>query len=165
METFEQQINDIIEPSVNSMGFGIVRLRFFSRTGPNVKLLEILVERLDGSPISVKECVDVNRHISALLDVDDVIEGRYNLEVSSAGVERPLVKPSDFEKYKGYVISVKLQHAVANAKKYQGTLESIDQDQKVKLKLKDGVVLDIEYQNIKDAKLVLTDELYKKIVK
>jgi len=166
MSDLEKKIIDIIEASLADMGFCIVRLRILNRSNAvsSTKILEILIERLNEEKISIKDCADASRHISSLLDVEDVIEGRYNLEVAGAGVERPLVKLSDFEKFKDYVIEIKLHNGVKESKKHQGKLEDVKGDQII-LKRQDGLVLEIEFENIKDAKLILTDELFRKLVK
>ena len=162
MSNLERKITDIIEAPLTEMGFSIVRLRLLSQSnGP--RILEILVERIDEVRISIGDCAAVNRHLSAILDVEDVIEGRYNLEVSGPGVERPLVKLQDYDKYKGNVIGIKLLKSVKESKKLQGMLEGVNGNEII-LKIKDEI-LHIEFENIKDAKLVLTDELFKKLVK
>lgn len=161
----EQKILEIIEAPLTGMGYNIVRLRLLASGGiAPKKILEILIERLDEVHTSIGDCKQASYHISALLDVEDVIEGRYNLEVSSAGVERPLVKLEDFVKYSGYVIEVKLHNAVEACKKYQGHLIEVLEN-KIILKTSTNPNLQLEFANIKDAKLVLTDELFKKIVK
>lgn len=171
MMELEQKIYDIIADTMQTLGFSIVRLRL-SGGGESpgaTKVLEILIERLDGKYVSIGDCRSANINISALLDVEDVITSRYNLEVSSAGVERPLVKLADFERFKGNVIQVKLHKTVLDLKKYQGTLLGVSGEKILlelpKSKSSSPVVIELEFDNIKDAKLVLTDELFKKIVK
>lgn len=163
--TLEEQINEIIEAPLEDMGFGIVRLRLLNRSSGahNMKVLEVLIERLDGVHISITDCKNASNHISAILDVEDVIDSKYNLEVSSAGIERPLVKLQDFERFKDYVIEVKLHNSVNGAKKHQCILLGIDDD-KVKVRI-GAEEVEIEFENIKDAKIVLTDELFRKILK
>lgn len=164
--SLEQQIHEILEAPLHSLGYAIVRLRLFSRNSPasSMRILEILIERLDGVHVSITDCKKASDHASAILDVEDIIDGRYNLEVSSAGVERPLVKLKDFERFNGYVVEIKLHNAVKEAKKHQGTLLGLE-GETIKLQKKDGEVVDFAFENIKDAKLVLTDELFRKIVK
>jgi ribosome maturation factor RimP len=163
MTNIEEKITQTIEPSLIDMGFGIVRLRLNSATGK--KILEILLERLDGGRINVEDCSKANRSIGAILDVEDIIESKYNLEVGSAGLERPLVTESDFNKFKNQVIGVKLHKAIDDKKKYQGLLMGIDENKMVKLEMNKNKNVDIEYSNIKDAKLILTEELFRKLLK
>jgi ribosome maturation factor RimP len=163
----EQQIYDALIDTLKDLGFDIVRLRILDG-GSDVsrnKVLEVLIERLDGVHISVKDCRSASHHISAILDVEDMITSNYNLEVSSAGVERPLVKLADFMKYKDYVILIKLQKAVNDSKKYQGTLLGVEGDDILLEVPKDKAVIKLDFANIKEAKLVLTEELFRKIIK
>ena len=164
--TLENNIQQTIEAPLQSMGFEIVRLRLQSRSSGahNLKVLEILIERTDGVHISITDCKNASNHISAILDVEDIIDGKYNLEVSSAGIERPLVKLQDFDRFKDYVAEIKLHNALNNAKKYECTIIGTEGDA-IKVKIAKDEIVSIDFENIKDAKLVLTDELYKKIVK
>jgi ribosome maturation factor RimP len=158
----EERILEIIQDPMIDMGFNIVRLRF-SGSGER-KILEVLLEKLDDTRITVEECAKANRHIGALLDVEDIIQSKYNLEVSSAGIERPLVYKNDFEKYKDRIVQLKLKCAHLEKKKFQGNLIGIDKEDIVSLKVGEEI-LKFELSNIKDAKLVLTDELFRQIMK
>ena len=91
----EQRVTNLIESTVTTLGFDIVKVIIH---GTSTKVVEILIERIDGEKVQVNDCQIVSRNISAVLDVEDIIPGKYFLEVSSAGVERPLVKITDFEK-------------------------------------------------------------------
>ena len=164
--TLENQIHQIIEAPLQSIGFDVVRLRLHNRSSGvnNVKVLEILIERTDGVHISITDCKNASNHISAILDVEYIIDGKYNLEVSSAGIERPLVKLQDFDRFKEYVAEIKLHNALNGAKKYECTIIGIEGDA-VKVRIGKDEVVSIDFENIKDAKIILTDELYKKIVK
>ena len=164
--TLENQIHQIIEAPLQSIGFDVVRLRLHNRSSGvnNVKVLEILIERTDGVHISITDCKNASNHISAILDVEDIIDGKYNLEVSSAGIERPLVKLQDFDRFKEYVAEIKLHNALNGAKKYECTIIGIEGDA-VKVRIGKDEVVSLDFENIKDAKIILTDELYKKIVK
>lgn len=161
MSTIEQKIHDTIVDTVKILGFDIVRIRMLGRAGsPHV--LEILIERLDLKHVSIGDCSIVSDNISAILDVEDAIDYTYNLEVSSAGIERPLIKLSDYIRFQGYVVAIKLHKAVDTTKKYQGRILSVIED-KIVIGCAQDVTL--EFENIKDAKLVLTDELFRKIIK
>jgi len=164
--TLENNIQQVIEAPLQSMGFELVRLRLQNRSSGanNLKVLEILIERTDGVHISITDCKNASNHISAILDVEDIIDGKYNLEVSSAGIERPLVKLQDFDRFKDYVAEIKLHNALNGTKKYECTIIGTE-DSAVKVRMGKDEVVSIDFENIKDAKLVLTDELYKKIVK
>lgn len=163
----EQQIFDTIIDPLKDMGFNIVRLRILDG-GSDVsrnKVLEVLIERLDEAHVSIKDCKVASNNISAILDVEDIITSHYNLEVSSAGIERPLVKPEDFIKYKDYVAQIKLHKAVNDCKKYQSKILGFENDEVILEMPKAESPLRIDFANIKDAKLVLTEELFRKIIK
>lgn len=158
----EERILDIIKDPLDDMGLNVLRVRF-SGSGER-KILEILLEKLDDTRITIQECAQANRHIGALLDVEDVISSKYNLEVSSAGMERPLVGKEDYKKYKDRIVQVKLAKSQDGQKKFEGNLEGIDEEEKVSLKIGNEII-QFELSNIKDAKLVLTDELFRQIMK
>jgi ribosome maturation factor RimP len=164
--TLENQIYETIDAPLQHMGFGIVQLKLLNRSSGayNLKVLEILIERLDGVNISVGDCVDATNHISALLDVEDLISSKYNLEVSSAGVERPVIKLQDFERFKDRVADIKLHNLLAGSKRHKCTLLGVDGNN-VKVKMENEEIVDIDFENIKGAKLVFTDELFRKIIK
>ena len=158
----EERILEIIQDPMTDMGFNVVRVRFSGSS--DRKILEILLEKLDETNITIEECAKTNRQIGALLDVEDVISSKYNLEVSSAGLERPLVRKEDYTKYKDREVQIKLSKAHEGQKKFQGKLEGIDEEEMVSLKV-GGDILKFELSNIKDSKLVLTDELFRQIMK
>lgn len=163
--TLEEKIYQIAEDPLAYLGFDIVRLRLLNRSSAayNMKILEILIERKDGVHVSIADCKNASNHLSAVLDVEDVIDGKYNLEISSPGIERPLVKLQDFDRFKNYVAEIKLHNALNGSKKYECKIIGID-DNKVKVLIGKNEE-SIDFENIKDAKLVLTEELYRKIVK
>ncbi len=163
----ENKIYGVIIETLKSLGFDIVRLRMTDRgtAVSSIRILEILIERLDGSHVSIKDCKIASNNISALLDVEDIIPNQYNLEVSSAGIERPLVKLADFERFKDYIVQIKLHNAIEGAKKYQGKLLGVD-NENISIEIqKPTSVINFEFANIKDAKIVLTEDLFRKIIK
>lgn len=164
--TLENKIYEIIDAPLQHMGFGIVRTRIYNRNvgANNVKVLEILLERLDEVPITVGDCTNASNHISTLLDVEDVIESKYTLEVASAGIERPLIKLQDFERFKDRVADIKLHNLVEGSKRHQGTLMGVNGNN-IKVKIESKEIIEIDFENIKGARLVLTDELFRKIIK
>ena len=93
-----RQITELIEPTLNEMGFELIRVLV---TGGQRPTLQIMVERADLAPLTVEHCAGASRAISALLDVADPIAGAYRLEVSSPGIERPLVRRADYERFAG----------------------------------------------------------------
>lgn len=155
----ERKIAELIEDTVNDLGFGIVKITI---NGSANKIVEIFIERLDGEKIEVGDCQLVSRNISAILDVEDIISGKYFLEVSSAGLERPLVKLQDFEKYADSEVKIRLKAPHNGNLSFRGKLLGVV-DEKIKLKSK-NVEIGFDFENIKRANLVLTDEMFRKLL-
>lgn len=155
----EKRIEKLIEETINILGFDLVKITI---GGSLSKVLEILIEKKDGGKVQVGDCQLVSRNISAILDVEDIVTGKYFLEVSSPGIERPLVKPQDFEKFAGREIKIRLKKAVEGNFSFRGNLIGLS-DGCVKLRSKD-LVLSFDCDNIKSAKLVLTDELFRALL-
>lgn len=155
----EQKIEKLIEHTVKELGFGVVKI---SINGSETKTVEIFIERLDGQNICVDECKHVSRNISTMLDVEDVILGRYYLEVSSAGLERPLVKLQDFVRYVGRESKIRLKTAHNGNYSFRGKIFGV-RDNKIQLKSK-NILLEFDLENIKKANLVLTDEMFRALL-
>ena len=155
----EQRVTNLIESTVTTLGFDIVKVIIH---GTSTKVVEILIERIDGEKVQVNDCQIVSRNISAVLDVEDIIPGKYFLEVSSAGVERPLVKITDFEKFAGREIKIRLKPAFNGNLTYKGQLLGVDGEE-VKLKSK-NIEMSFDYSNIKNAKLVLTEDMFRALL-
>lgn len=155
----ERKIAELVEDTINDLGFGVVKI---SVNGSANKVVEIFIERLDGEKIEVGDCQLVSRNISAILDVEDIISGKYFLEVSSAGLERPLVKLHDFEKFADSEVKIRLKEPHNGNLSFRGQLLGVI-DNKVKLKSK-NVEIEFDFENIKRANLVLTDEMFRKLL-
>ncbi len=144
----------LIEPALTAMGYEIVLVRIL--THPR-RVLQITVDRADGGVVTVDDCAEVSRTASALLDVDDVVRGAYDLEISSPGIDRPLTRPKDFERYAGQVARLEVNPAVDGRKRFRGNLCGMSGDE-VKIEV-DAAEFLIPFGRIEKAKLVLTDEL------
>ncbi len=155
----EQRVTSLIESTVNTLGFDVVKVIIH---GTSTKIVEILIERIDGEKVQVNDCQVVSKNISAMLDVEDIISGKYFLEVSSAGVERPLVKITDFDKFAGREVKIRLKAAFNGNLTYKGQLLGVE-GEKVKLKSK-NIEMFFDYSNIKNAKLVLTDDMFRALL-
>ena len=155
----EQRVTSLIESTVNALGFDVVKVIIH---GTSTKIVEILIERSDGEKVQVNDCQVVSKNISAMLDVEDIIPGKYFLEVSSAGVERPLVKITDFDKFAGREVKIRLKAAFNGNLTYKGQLLGVE-GEKVKLKSK-NIEMFFDYSNIKNAKLVLTDDMFRALL-
>jgi ribosome maturation factor RimP len=150
-----EKVAKIIGPSVNAMGYELVRATL---SGERHLTLQIMVERADRAEMTVEDCASVSRAVSALLDVEDPIDDAYQLEVSSPGIDRPLVKLDDFERFSGFEAKIELRRLLDGRKRLRGTLGGIGEDESVVIDTKgDGVT--VPYSEIKAAKLVLTDDL------
>jgi ribosome maturation factor RimP len=150
----DRRIAAIVRPTVEGMGFELVRVRLM---GGKRITLQIMAERPDGR-MEVDDCADLSRALSAVLDVEDPIEREYTLEVSSPGIDRPLTRPVDFDRWKGWVAKLETDELIGGRKRFKGALGGIEGDA-VLMALEDGTDARIPFEALSDAKLVLTDEL------
>jgi ribosome maturation factor RimP len=150
----DRRIAEIVRPTVEGMGFELVRVRLM---GGKRITLQIMAERPDGR-MEVDDCADLSRALSAVLDVEDPIDREYSLEVSSPGIDRPLTRPVDFDRWKGWVAKLETDELIDGRKRFKGTLSGIA-GAEVMVTLDDGFEARIPFEALTDAKLVLTDEL------
>jgi ribosome maturation factor RimP len=158
------RIAAIIEPALEDRGFRLVRVAISGREG---KTVQVMAERSDGSMTS-EDCEAVSREISALLDVQDPIAGAYRLEVSSPGIDRPLVRPSDFEDWAGHEAKIELKEPIEGRKRFRGTLEGFEGGEvRIEVDLDDAgrQVIGLPVGLVAEAKLVLTDELIREALR
>jgi ribosome maturation factor RimP len=120
-----EKIAAAVGPSLNGKGYEIVRVKV---TGGKRTVATVEVDRLDGAPVSVDDCAQAGHLISAVLDVEDLIEGSYNLEVSSPGENRPLKKIGDFERFCGKDVEIETFAAVGGRRKFRGKLLRTEQN-------------------------------------
>lgn len=152
----DARVAHIVAPAINELGFRLVRVLVSGRDGCTV---QIMAERPDGT-MTVEDCEAISRTVAPILDVEDPIDRAYRLEVSSPGIDRPLVRRSDFERWAGHVAKVELARPVAGRKRFRGTLLGVS-GEATRLKLEDapeGEVL-LPLADIEEAKLMLTDDL------
>lgn len=149
-----ERIADLITPSLEANGFELVRVML---TGGDRPTLQIMADRTDETPITVDDCADISRVVSAILDVEDPVKGAYTLEVSSPGIDRPLVRRKDFERFAGFEAKVETAAPVDGRRRFRGRLLGVEGDD-VRLALDDGEAA-IPLSAIDRAKLVMTDEL------
>lgn len=153
------EIAAIVEPVLADLGFRLVRVKI--QGDGRDRIVQLMAERPDGS-ITVDDCEAISKGVSPVLDVADPISGAYRLEVSSPGIDRPLVRPSDFEDWSGHEAKIELKEAVDGRKRFKGILEGFE-DGEVRIKADTGEQgiqhLGLPVHLISDAKLVLTDEL------
>ncbi len=154
------RVEGLISAPLEAMGFEVVRIRMGSGRRPR---LQVMAERKGGGVMTLDDCAAISRAISAVLDVADPIGGAYDLEVSSPGIDRPLVKLDDFRRFAGEVAKIELVRPAHGRKRFHGRLLGAADDT-VRLETQDGEVA-LAWAHISDAKLVLTDELTAKELK
>jgi len=148
----------LVEPVLESLGFRLVRVEISGRDG---KTVQIMAERPDGS-ITIDDCEAISRAVSPLLDVHEVVSDSYRLEISSPGIDRPLVRPSDFVDWAGSEAKIELKTPIDGRRRFRGRLEGFE-DGEVLIEAdlgEDGhKVIGLAVGLIASARLVLTDEL------
>ncbi|MEM8972717.1 MAG: ribosome maturation factor RimP [Pseudomonadota bacterium] len=153
------QIAEIIEPSLTDLGYRLVRVQLMGRA--DKQTVQIMAERASGE-FAIEDCETISRQISPLLDAFDPIEEAYQLEVSSAGIDRPLVRRSDFEDWAGYEVKIELKELLDGRRRFRGIIEGFtDGEIRVEVDLDQlgRQVLGIPVGLVESARLVLTDEL------
>lgn len=132
MSALTDNIEKEIAPLVRDHGCEVVRVALFGQGGG--RTLQVMIEKADGTSVNITDCENVSRELSVYLDVHDMVKGHYNLEVSSTGVDRPLVKPSDFQRFVGKYVVIKTYVLKNGRKIFKGLLESASENG-IKLKL------------------------------
>ncbi|MEO0771905.1 MAG: ribosome maturation factor RimP [Pseudomonadota bacterium] len=155
----DRRMAEIISPVIEDMGFELVRVRLM---GGKSKTLQIMAERPDGG-IEVDECADISTAVSAVLDVEDPITDAYALEVSSPGIDRPLTRLKHFEEYEGYDAKLETEELVAGRKRFKGVLAGVEGEE-VLINVEEGTI-GLQFDWLAEAKLILTDELIKDMLK
>ena len=153
------KVRDLVEPTAEAMGYRVVRIRLI---GGSPQTLQIMAERFDGT-MTVDDCADLSHAVSALLDIEDPISGEYMLEMSSPGIDRPLVREDDFDRFAGYEAKVEMADLIDGRKRFRGLLKGT-QDGDVLIDM-DGTLACLPFDQISEAKLVMTDELMEAALK
>lgn len=153
-----REVERLIAPSLEAMGYRVVQVRMMG--GQNRPTLQIMAERSADGSMSVDDCAEVSRVVSAVLDVEDPFPGAYVLEVSSPGIDRPLVRPEDYTRFAGHEARIETHELIGRRKRFKGRILGIEDDE-VRVALADDPedVARIPLRAIDKAKLVLTDEL------
>ncbi|TPF75317.1 ribosome maturation factor RimP [Brucella gallinifaecis] len=158
----DAKVASIVEPVINTLGFRLVRVRL---SGLNGQTLQIMAERPDGT-MTVEDCELLSRTVAPVLDVEDPISGKYHLEISSPGIDRPMVRKSDFTDWAGHIARVETSIVHEGRKKFRGRIvvdETASEDSIViesdQISYGNEPVVRIPFELISDARLVLTDDL------
>lgn len=147
-------VERLVAPSLAATGYEVVRVLVMGQHRP---LLQIMIERADRRSVSVDDCAEVSRTVSALLDVEELIAGSYTLEVSSPGIDRPLTRPEHFVRFAGFEAKVETRMPLDGRKKFTGRLLGLE-GERVRIATAEGEVA-LPLADVQRAKLVLTDEL------
>ena len=161
--TQERQISALIEPAIADLGYDLIQVRLIG--SQKLQTLQVMAENPKTGKLDLNGCTAISRSISAILDVEDPIASAYQLEVSSPGMDRPLVKAADFEKYIGSKISLETEVPLEDdQKRFKGVLKSFADDM-ITLALDDDKEIKIEIENVVKARLVVTDEMVRAALK
>ncbi len=152
------ELATLVEPVLDSLGFRLVRIEVSGRDG---KTVQVMAERPDGS-ITIDDCEMISKALSPIFDVQDIVSDSYRLEISSPGIDRPLVRPSDFVDWAGSEAKIELKAPIEGRKRFRGHLEGFE-DGEVLIEADLGEegrkVIGLAVELIASARLVLTDEL------
>ena len=148
------RISEMVRPTVEALGYLLVRVQVSGRQRPR---LQVMAERIDGRPMMVDDCAFLSRSLSALLDVEDPISTTYTLEVSSPGIDRPLVKLADYDRFAGVEARIELVRLVGGRRRFRGRLLGTT-GETIRLDV-DGAEVEVHYRDIQRAKLVPTQDL------
>ena len=157
--SLDRRIAEIVTPVVEDLGFEVVRVRLM---GGKSKTLQIMAERPEGG-IEVDDCALISTAVSATLDVEDPIEDHYTLEVSSPGIDRPLTRLKDFDAWEGYEAKLETDEMIDGRRRFKGVLQGTEGDE-VLIAIPEGTI-GLKFDWLTEAKLVLTDELIRDVLK
>ena len=152
---YKARLENLVAPTLDQMGFELVRIQLQGQARPT---LQIMAERVDGSPMNVDDCAQISRALSAVLDVEDPISSAYVLEVSSPGIDRPLTRPKDFTNWAGHEGKIETDLPVDGQKRFRGKILGLDEMGRAGIQTDKGESW-IPLPQLKSARLVLTDEL------
>ena len=147
-----EQVQTIIEPALTDMGYEIVRIALM---GGDIKTLQLMAERADRQDMTVDDCEKISHTASALLDIADPFPYRWVLEVSSPGIDRPLVKPTDYDRFKGHEAKIELADEINGRRRFKGIIQGIN-DNVISLAF-EGEIVSFPFDSIQKAKLTFQD--------
>ncbi|WP_295311347.1 ribosome maturation factor RimP [Roseobacter sp.] len=155
----DRRMAEIITPVIEDMGFELVRVRLMSGKSTT---LQIMADKPDGG-IEVDDCAEISQAVSAVLDVEDPILDEYTLEVSSPGIDRPLTRIKDFEAFEGYEAKIETAETIDGRRRFKGELAGVEGDE-VLINVAEGTI-GLKFDWLSDAKLVLTDDLIREMLR
>ena len=155
----DRRLAEIITPVIEDMGFELVRVRLMSGKSTT---LQVMADRPEGG-IEVDECAKISQAIGAVLDVEDPILDEYSLEVSSPGIDRPLTRLKDFDAFEGYEAKIETTELIDGRRRFKGELAGVEGGE-VLINVEEGTI-GLQFDWLSDAKLVLTDDLIKEMLR
>ncbi|MEL0436965.1 ribosome maturation factor RimP [Phycobacter sp. K97] len=159
----DRRLAEIITPVIEDMGYELVRIRLMSG---KTTTLQIMADKPDGG-IEVDDCAEISNAVSAVLDVEDPILDAYALEVSSPGIDRPLTRLKDFDMFEGYEAKLETAELIDGRRRFKGELAGVEDDE-VLINIEEHgetVTIGLKFDWLSDAKLVLTDDLIKEMLR
>ncbi len=155
----------VVEPVIEGLGYRLVRVKI---SGTNGCTVQIMAEKPDGT-MGIDECEEVSKAISPVLDVDDPVGRAYHLEISSPGIDRPLVRKGDFERWAGYEAKIEMAIAAEGRKRFRGILLGVEGEnalvERLDAKPDEEKRVSLPVRHIGEARLVLTDELIREALR
>ena len=155
----DRRLAEIITPVIEDLGYELVRVRLM---GGQYHTLQIMADKPEGG-IEVDDCAAISTAVSAVLDVEDPLVEAYTLEVSSPGIDRPLTRLKDFEMFEGYEAKIETTELIDGRRRFKGVLAGVEGSE-VLINVEEGTI-GLEFDWLSDAKLVLTDELIKEMLR
>lgn len=155
----DKKLAELLNPILEDLGFEMVRVRLSSG---DPSTLQIMADRLDG-PIGVDELAEINTSVGTILDVEDPIPENYTLEISSPGIDRPLTRIKDFDSFQGFEAKIETTELIDGRRRFRGVLAGVNNDE-VLINLEEGTI-GLKFIWLSDARLVLSDDLIKKMLK
>jgi len=149
----DRRLAGIVQPVIEDLGYELVRLRYIGGKKPT---LQIMADKPNGG-IEVEDCALISRNISALIDVEDPLDGAYALEVGSPGIDRPLTRLKDFEAWAGYDAKLETEELIDGQKRFRGVLAGVEDDE-VLIEIDAGTI-GLKFDWLVEAKLMMTDDL------
>lgn len=155
----DRRLAEILQPVIEGLGFELVRIRLM---GGKTHVLQIMAERPEGG-IEVDDCARISTAVSAVMDVEDPIDDNYTLEVSSPGIDRPLTRLKDFDTWEGYEAKLETDELIDGRRRFKGALRGTEDDE-VLIEIAEGTI-GLKFDWLTDAKLVLSDELIREMLR
>ena len=155
----DKKLAELLNPILEDLGFEMVRVRL---SNGNPSTLQIMADRLNGQ-IGVDELAEINTSVGTVLDVEDPIPENYTLEISSPGIDRPLTRKKDFDSFQGFEAKVETTELIDGRRRFRGVLAGVNNDE-VLINLEEGTI-GLKFTWLSDARLVLSDDLIKKMLK